>query len=153
MGFFTKIFGGADGIREAMRDSYDKHVRLAQGQGVQSDSLTAVGLFGALGSRYRVRGRSFSEVGLWAELAPFLLMPQAQAVSMLAEYAVYQEMPHDVRGTELSSALSRALEAPIDDDKARVAAIGFMQHVPWSHLISSAAAANLRRIASELPET
>ena len=30
MGVFKKLFGGADRTREAMRESYVKHVRLAE---------------------------------------------------------------------------------------------------------------------------
>lgn len=37
MGFLTKLFGGADGIRETMRESYLKHVRLAQEGSIGSD--------------------------------------------------------------------------------------------------------------------
>ena len=52
MGILTKLFGGEDGIRKAMRDSYEKHVRLAKkGKLSSEDPPHNIGLYGALGSR------------------------------------------------------------------------------------------------------
>ena len=67
MGLWNKLFGGADGCREAMRKSYEKHVRLArQGKSPSTDSPHSVGLYGALGTRYIARGTPVVEVAIWA---------------------------------------------------------------------------------------
>ena len=50
MGLWRKLFGRAEGCREAMRESYEKHVQLArQGRIPTTDTPHIVGLFGALG--------------------------------------------------------------------------------------------------------
>lgn len=48
MGIFTKLFGGAEGIREAMRESYEKHYKLAQVHEFPGLSPHEAGLLGAL---------------------------------------------------------------------------------------------------------
>jgi hypothetical protein len=50
-----------------------------------------VALYGALASWYKVRGLGISEVSIWGELAPFLLVPEDMAREALAEYTLYLE--------------------------------------------------------------
>lgn len=59
MGFLKKLFGGAKGIREAMRESYNRHLRLARDRRIASDDPPhRFGFcYGALGSRYRAGSR------------------------------------------------------------------------------------------------
>ena len=109
MGFFKKIFGGADGIRETMRESYEKH-RQAAPRGEDTFPPHEFGLFGALGTRYMSRRESPAEMVVWAELAPFLLMDEAEAVEVLAEYAVYRESVNDSRFDWLSDRINAAFE-------------------------------------------
>jgi hypothetical protein len=74
MGLWTKIFGGADSCREAIRESYAKHVQAArQGKmgAANIEDAHLIGLYGALEIRYRVRGKTVSEAQILSELAPF----------------------------------------------------------------------------------
>jgi hypothetical protein len=48
MGLWTKLFGGAEGCREAMRESYQKHVRLTRQKKINTSSPHEAGLYGAL---------------------------------------------------------------------------------------------------------
>ena len=113
MGFFKKVFGGADGIRETIRDSYKKH-RNAQG-GSDAFSPHQKGLYGALASRYIAARTPRPEIEIWTELIPFLLMDEAEAVEALAEMVVYIEMTTDSRhawlGERIRSAVGERLPA------------------------------------------
>lgn len=138
MGFWKKLFGGADGCREAMRESYDKHVRLAaQGRIPTEDSPHVIGLYGTLGSRYRARGTPVVEVVLWGELAPFLAMGEADAVEALAEYVVFQESPKDARIEWLKDMINSALKAPKDKSLTAMAAAGLINQVAWCSLLEA----------------
>lgn len=153
MGFMKKLFGGADGIREAMRESYTKHLQLAQERAVSSDGTPhAIGLYGALGSRYRVSSRQMSEPQLWAELAPFLAMPQAQSVEMLAEYVAFQEIPQQANIRLLSEAINLAVESGFDDDQKLMGVVAFMNHAPWCSLLNPRMSDVLRTAALELQQ-
>lgn len=133
MGLFKKLFGGADGIRESMRNSYKKHTKLARQSGM--DDPHAVGLYGALGSRYKVRGLPVVEVVMWAELSPFLAMKESDAIDAIAEYAVYQEGSSDVRKEWLRTLINNALCAPSDSSLTGTAGLGLVNRVAWCRLL------------------
>lgn len=135
MGFWTKLFGGADGCREAMRESYDKHVRVARQEGTEASSPHVAGLYGTLGTRYIARGMPVTEVILWGELAPFLVMKEAEAVEALAEYVVFQERPKDARVTWLKEALNSALRSCRDTSRTAMAVAGLINQVAWCALL------------------
>lgn len=148
MGVWNKLFGGAEGAREAMRESYAKHVRLAREARIPApDSPHVVGLFGALATRYQARLQPKSEVELWPELAPFLAMPEALAVEMLAEYVIYQETPSKARFNDLRISISNVIEAGLNEDRTYMAAIGLINGVGWSAFLTPSAEANLRTVA------
>ena len=99
-----KNINNAEGIREAMRMSYDKHLRLATKGKI--DFLTATtphqcALYGALGARYMVSGvpidNPIAQSLIWADLLPFLHLNQETAREALAEYVVYKEMPKEAK--------------------------------------------------------
>ena len=125
MGLLKKLFGGADGIRETMRESYDQHVlfgRLAKHTpGVENVSPHHAGLYGALGTRYLIRRHSISERDLWLELAPFFAMEEQESVEALVEYAIYQERPKDAGIGRLAFLINSALCACKDEIKVQVA--------------------------------
>jgi hypothetical protein len=84
--------GAPEGSREATRLSYDQHLEDAlKGKGPQDDPPRHRALYGALATWYKVRGLRVSEVSIWGELAPFLLLPEAVAREALAEYTLYLE--------------------------------------------------------------
>ena len=143
MGFLTKLFGGADGIREAMRESYAKHVLLAR-ERAASDPPHAVGLYGALASRYHTRFKSAAELDIWVELIPFLEMPEGEAVELLAEYVVLQEMPQPARVYDLSDGINRVFESGLNEEHTAMAAVAFANWVPWRSLLRPKAAAVFR---------
>lgn len=137
MGFFNKVFGGADGVREAMNDAYSRHLRLAhEGKLPSDDSPHRTALYGALGSRYRTASKSFSELDLWTELAPFLAMPEGSAVTALAEYVVLMELPNQARFGSLCAAINQALQSTGDKELLRLAAVAFGRRVRWASLLS-----------------
>jgi len=101
---------GAEGIRDAMRKSYDKHYELAR-QGklpTSSDDPHYAGLFGALGSRYRLQGK-YSEQTVFLEVIPFWKLDHSTGKEALAEYVVYMESPRDARRDWLSSQIKEGL--------------------------------------------
>jgi hypothetical protein len=136
MGLFNRIFGGADGIRESMRDSYFEHVKHARSQG-ESDALEAhhAGLYGAFATRLMAAGRGASPPAVIAELAPFLAMPQMQGLEWLVEYVVLNERPANGRMSELGKAISDAIVRCESSDLLSAAAFAVMQGVPWRFLL------------------
>src|SRR5215213_8986802 len=138
MGLWNKMFGGADGCREVIRDAYIKHVRLAKHRQSQSrDSSHMIGLYGALGLRHRARGTKGGEVRIWNELAPFLAMEEQEAVAAVAEYVVFQESPQEARITWLRDSINAALGSVTDDAYRKMAAIGMINQVAWCALLTS----------------
>jgi hypothetical protein len=154
MGFWNKVFGGADGCREAMRESYEKHVQLArQGQLGASESPHACGLYGALGARYIVGGNPKPEVVLWGELAPFLAMREDIGLKCLVEYVVYQEYPPG--NTDVSwvrQAINSALRSCADHQWITLAAGGLINQVAWCDLLESDTRQRIERAMRELDE-
>lgn len=136
-------FGGADSIRRAMRNSYAKHRTMAEtGQAPISEAPHHLGLFGALGTRYKARGllprQGLPDVVLWPELSPFLLMPEAQAVEALAEYVVWQECRDEAKVEWLQQAINRALRQSPDDNLRsfrEIAADALLTGVAWRELL------------------
>jgi hypothetical protein len=137
MGLWNKLFGGADGSREAMRDSYARHVRLAKNGQIQigSESPHTIGLHGALGTRSLAGGIQVRAI--WDELAPFLSMEEQAAVDALAEYVIYQERPKDTQITWLSEMINAALQNPTTETHRKLAALGVMNQVAWCALLTS----------------
>lgn len=154
MGFLKGLFGGADGIRKAMSDSYHRHVILAtEGRippPVTPDSPHIIDLYGALGTRYRARFRPISEVALWTELAPFLSMNEADAVEALAEYMVYKEMPDEARVEWLKDRVNVSLQTSDDDARKAAAAHGLMNKVAWSLLLDPTTISVIRKSVDKL---
>lgn len=133
---FTNM-NNAEGIREAMRMSYDKHFDL-----VRSGQLPAngaphhhIGLFGALGTRYQLRGVGVTEIVIWGSLAPFLAMSAKEGVNALAEYVVLQERPVDAKRAWLCVAINRALRRNLDENLLMLAHIGLDNRVLWCELL------------------
>lgn len=138
MGLWNKMFGGADGCREVIRDAYIKHVRLAKNRQSQSrDSSHIIGMYGALGLRHHARGTKGGDVRIWNELAPFLAMGEREAVEALAEYVVFQESPQEARVTWLRDSINAALGSLSDDSQRKMAAIGMLNRVAWCALLTA----------------
>jgi hypothetical protein len=101
---------GANGIRDAMKRTYEKHYELAR-QGkipASSDDPHYAGLFGALGSRYRLLGK-FSEQAVFLEVMPFWKLDPSVGKEALAEYVVFMESPKDCNQEWLSSQIKEGL--------------------------------------------
>ena len=125
-----------------MRQSYQKHYDLARrGAALTTSDAHQAGLFGALGTRYKLRGvlRSpgFPDVVLWPELAPFLLMSRQDAVEALAEYVLWQERPSTARTEWLARKINDALRTkPSNEDSPRhFAWTAFINQVRWCELL------------------
>jgi hypothetical protein len=154
MGTWTKLFGGAEGCREAMRESYVKHVQLArEGRIPTTDPPHTVGLYGALGSRYRARGTPVVEAVMWGELAPFLAMRESDAVEALAEYVLYQERPRDARLHWLKELINSSLGSCKDSSRMAMAAVGFINQVAWCSLLEPKTVEMIERTAEKLEHT
>ncbi|UCC31575.1 MAG: hypothetical protein JSU86_04710 [Phycisphaerales bacterium] len=138
MGFWDllKNINNAEGIRESMRMSYDKHYNQAQsGQGSAPDTTPAqYALYGALASRYQVDGLNPPEMTVWAELAPFLALSRAEGREYLAEYIVYREKPADAKVNVLRKKVSEGLRAAEGEVKV-MAAMAVEQGVAWGQLV------------------
>lgn len=119
----VKNINNPEGIREAMRRSYDKNFELADKSGlaqtaskVSGDSLKETtrcfALFGALEARYLVSGvpTEIAEKLIWAELLPFLYLDKATGREALAEYVVYKEMPADANISWIETVVQRGYE-------------------------------------------
>ncbi len=127
-------FGEANACREAMKKSYEKHVRLAgEGKSPSTNPPHSLGLYGALGTRYLAQGTPVVEVALWGELAPFLIMKEEQAVGALAEYVVFQEHPKDAKVVWLKRVINAALRSP--GENVALATIGFINQASWCALL------------------
>ncbi len=149
----------AEGCREAMRLSYQKHLRQArQGMVPSDDPPHYVGLYGALASRYKTRGIPVMEVVIWAELVPFILMRETDAVEALAEYVVYQERAGDAKVSWLRKLINDVLRmAPTSAESPRsMAPMGIINHVAWCDIldpdVKSALVEEARKITSEVKQ-
>jgi len=89
----------AEGVREAMRMSYEKHFDLARrGQIGSSDDNphhNAVG--GAMWTRMQVRGQATWEHLSYAEALPFMFLDPKEGREAVAEYAVAVERPAEAK--------------------------------------------------------
>lgn len=139
VGLFNKLFGGANGVRESMRDSYAQHIALvSSGRLGAPNGPHAAGLFGALSSRYRVTMRAPNEAEVWAELTPFLAMTVPESIAMLAEYVVFQEMPPAADRFALTSAINGSLSGTSDEDLLCLAGVALSVYDPaWRPLLST----------------
>lgn len=140
MGILTKLFGGAEGCREAMCESYQKHVQLARAGKITffDQSPHSLGLYGALGSRYRALGRPINEAIMWSELTPFLLMDQSDSVEALAEYALFQERPNEARTGWLKDRINLSFRSHHDESVIAATSIALMNEVAWCDLLEPA---------------
>jgi hypothetical protein len=139
MGVLNKMFGGANGIRESMQESYVKHRKLVEsGQAQVADVSDAhfMGLYGALNTRYWARGIRRTEPQLMIELAPFCAMQDKNAaLSMLSEYAVYQERPGEAQIGLLKIVINTSLRSCEEDHWLQAVATGVRQQADWSDLL------------------
>jgi len=125
MGFSDLLnnINNAEGIREAMRLSYNNNLNLVVEIGlvqaaskVSGDTLSETrryfALFNTLESRYLASGVSTenTEKLIWAELLPFLYLDEETACEALAEYVVYKEMPKDAKIPWLEGIVQRGYE-------------------------------------------
>lgn len=136
------MFGGANGIREAMQLSYANHVAdVLSGKLQVADRSEAhfFGLYGAMETRYWVRRVSRTEAQIMMELAPFCaIADKKSAIAMLAEYAVYQERPEDAEVGVLRSVLNTTAEEMIWEAPWLQATVqGIALGVNWACLLSS----------------
>jgi hypothetical protein len=150
VGFLKKLIGGAGGTREAIRESYAKHRRIAENRDDLDDSPHATGLYGALASRYRVSARIVPEPQIWPELLPFLMMPETLAVEMLAEYVMFQEQPQVANVKLLSEAINFAVESGLNEDQNLLAIAAFVRRAPWCLLLKSDLREELQSAAVEI---
>jgi len=161
MGFFP-IFG-SEGIRNAMKNAYEKGFKLAGHNMTELELAEGItphekGLHHAFRSRKIVRrmwrGEKFSENVIYAELLPFMLMDELDAVDALAEFAVFQEMPNEANMPFLRRLINQALSKPIPDsmsfqkilaetestggiDTISLAAFCFINECTWIYLLDS----------------
>jgi len=133
MGFFNKLFGGPEGIRETTRESYREHRRTAQGP--HSLSAHERGLYGALTSHYAAERPPRPEIQIWTELIPFLLMDEEEGVEALAELVVGEELPLEARTAWLGDRIRWAIRerlATANESLRSGAARALRQgHRPW----------------------
>ena len=152
MGLFQTLyqFLHPNELRDAVRKSYREH-RLHSSLPVETPPHRA-GLYGALRESYRVRGKSVSELYLWAELTPFLLMTEDTACEALAEYIVYQQIPSRARTVWLTKVLSAVLCLPAlsKSSPRTMASMAMIKNVAWCKLLEDGVRGLLEQEVKEL---
>jgi len=119
----------AEGIRDAMRWSYEKHHELAVETGLSPAGREPwqLALYGALSTRYLASGipvdNSIAECLIWADLLPFLYLEQDIAREALAEYVVYKEMPRDARISWLTTLVQQGCKIGKDKNPDEYSAL------------------------------
>ncbi len=163
----TNFFDGAAEYRETMRESYEKHAKLARQSG--ADFLHASGLYGAMGSMvpetaginsphsfglYGALGCAYEAQGwravkmevLWGELAPFLTMKEAEAIDAIAEYVILRAWPSEARREQMSSLINNALRANYDSPLIGLAVVGIVNRVYWCRLLDPSVRQEIAKI-------
>ena len=126
---------GAEGIREAMLNSYRKHFELAQARGTPSGtSAHEAGLYEALATRYLTGFQQVAEPVVWAELTPFLRLQHDVGVSALAEYVVYKEMAKQARTDWLRQVINEGLRSWPEEECASRLAMARLMGIAWINL-------------------
>lgn len=155
MGWFKILrnLGKPEGRREAMRMSYQKHVGLAKSgrmPTVADDPPEHIGLFGALKSFYLTHGVERTDIDIWPELVPFLLMDSSVAPEALAEYAVFQENPSEAKISWLRHLINESLRRPVQNEEYRgMAGMAALNYVKWCDLLDADVAAHLDELTEE----
>ena len=112
---FLKSLNSPEAGYRAIRASYDKHYRLAQNNGIEPVSM---GLFGALGSRYKLRRVFVNEMVHMMEIAPFMMMDDFVRVKDLADYLMAAEIPDRINVTQVKDSINDAIRTASPDDDA-----------------------------------
>jgi len=117
-----KSLGSAEGTRESMRFSYQKHFKGAVKGKISIEGLTPhqVALWCALAERYEIGGFKgfkvdtanffqgvFNQQTVLAELIPFLYLPEDEAREALVEYVIYKEYPKDANISWLTNVVQK----------------------------------------------
>ena len=71
-----------------------------------------MGLFGALGSRYKLRRKFVNDMVHMLEIAPFVMMGESVRVRTLADYLMADEIPDQIDQKQLRNKINIALERP-----------------------------------------
>ena len=118
----------AESIRNTMREAYQRDYTRAVKDPVGDEPPMYFGLFGAMASRHMARAqlddveivREDLERVVWLDVSPFLLMKEADAIEVLAEYIVYQECGSSSRIRWLKEMINGAIRnAPMKNESPR----------------------------------
>jgi hypothetical protein len=109
---------GAQGIRDSLAKTYQKHLRLFQNTPPENNlPLHHSALHGSLALRYAASYRGIPDNVVWLEVAPFLTLPSEQSVRALAEYVVFKERPRKANREFLERSIQRGLELMSAEDR------------------------------------
>ena len=159
-----RLSGTPEGCRESTRISYDQHLRGALKSKRKTEDIPHhTALYGALASWYKIRRQPIREVVLWAELAPFLLLPQKEAREAIAEYTLYLEDVVEHRYANetgikiewLSQLINGVLRAAPAGEASlhSMATVGIMNGAAWYHLLDADVKAQLEAEADKCVQT
>ncbi len=127
---------GPQAIRDAMTNSYHRHVAKFTGQVLPDEtSLHQMGLYGALGTRYMAGFQTVLEVVIWAELAPFINLNPDDGLAALAEYVVYKETPLDAKREWLSEQVKKGLSLLGDEEREEIQIVAEINKFVWMELV------------------
>jgi hypothetical protein len=127
---------GAQGIRDAMYNSYKKHIRVFENQPLpEGTTLHQVGLYSALSTRYMAGFEEKTEVELWSELAPFLELEPNDGLAALAEYIVYKEMPVKADVSMLTKFIKKGLSLLIKEEHRSLVDVARLNNCMWTTLV------------------
>ena len=125
-GFLKRLYSPEGGY-DAINASYQKHFRLAESQRIEPVSM---GLFGALGSRYKLRGKFVSDMVHMVEVAPFMLIDERTRVRALANYLMADEIPDQIDQHAVREIINDAILSGKTGDDAYDLIVSSMPHLP-----------------------
>ena len=112
---FLKDLWSPEAGRKAMRASYEKHYKLALSNNMEPITCA---LYGALASRYKVRGKFVSEQIHMIEILPFAMMEPHEGRECLADYVLMQEIPDQIDFTKLRTSINMAFRQRMGENSA-----------------------------------
>ena len=147
LSFIKDLFGVEGGYR-AVKASYDKHYAIAVKQGIEPISIA---LFGALGSRYKLRRKFKSDQIHMLEIVPFAMMGYDVRLETLADYLMLDEIPAKIDESRLRGRINDALrtrDGEFADDayELLVASLPYLEGtgIRWLAWVDDANAQQLR---------
>jgi hypothetical protein len=147
MGILGNIFG-PDSARWITRSIYKSQLKYLTEHNVEGAHNQA--LANALESRYKARGKSISELLIYADVLPFPYMHPTIAIETLGEYVLYQEYPLHTNVQHLQREINQAIGLITDPDGQNLL-VGCYSFKPrWTLLLYQSTSDQINSIMTKL---